>query len=142
MTEERLFQIIRENAAKNGGVAYSTQVSSRARQAALDMYGGWQKACIAAGVNPATKIKPQPKPKIEDVEFSRVSDFNKRVAAGINIDRRNNSQCWECGTVTCSWERDLILPKGVVYKTERTIDKWLVIVLFCPYFTPLRGSKQ
>jgi len=46
----KVLEAIADEASKNNGVAISSNVPSRARQCAINEYGSWAKACMAAGV--------------------------------------------------------------------------------------------
>lgn len=128
-------------AENNNGVAVSSYVSSRVRQCAIEEYGSWAKACMAAGVLCPSLGKRR---KLNSV--SGIDDWHRAdVSAGVLVNEEGGTICFDCArsgapiSLRCSWDADLILPHGAVYcKKYLKISNGeiiaLPIVLDCPLF--------
>ena len=140
-TQERLLEEIRKIAAENNGLAFSTQMGSRARNMAIFFFGSWVAACKAAGVKPASAVKKKEQKSARGGAFSDKQRERHREAVERYKERaKKEALCWRCACATnsaafpCSWSAKLVLPEGakiLEFKNSFGVSR---LVLECPNF--------
>lgn len=143
----RVLEEIAREAQRNNGVAVSSNVSSRMRQCAIEEYGSWAKACMAAGV----MCPSLGKRKLNSV--NSLDDWHQAdVSAGVPVNEEGGTICFDCArsgapiSLRCSWDADLVLPHGAVYckkylKISNGEIITMPIVLACPLFVDNKDAN-
>ena len=136
-----MLEEIRKIAEKNNGLAFSTQMGSRARNMAIFFYGSWVAACKAAGVKPASAAKKKEQKSARGGEFSEKQRERHKEAAERYKERAGTEAlCWRCACATnstafpCSWSAKLVLPEGAKVLEFKNSFGVSQLVLECPNF--------